>query len=63
MGDVATDYLKQEIERCGVTYKDLAARMDKHGVKETEASLAEKLRQGRLNAEWFLAALRAISPE
>src|SRR4051812_47514261 len=42
IGDVATAYLKLELAHCGVTYKELAARMTKQGVKETEASVVSQ---------------------
>jgi hypothetical protein len=46
-----------------VTYADLVARMKKHGFKETEASVTNKLKRGTFNATWFLAALVAIGAE
>lgn len=63
MGNAATVYLNEELKRCGLTYKTIAARMTKQGLTETEASVAEKLRHGRFDTEWFLMALRAISAE
>jgi hypothetical protein len=41
----------------------LVARMKKHGFKETEASVTNKLKRGTFNATWFLAALVAIGAE
>ena len=63
MGNIVTAYLNEELARCEVTYKDLATRMTKQGYRETETSVAEKLRHNRFDTEWFLCALRSISAE
>jgi hypothetical protein len=59
----ASAFLKAELKKAEVTYVDLAARMKKHGFKETEASITNKLKRGTFNATWFLAALAAIGVE
>jgi Domain of unknown function (DUF6471) len=41
----------------------LAARMKKHGFKETKASIANKLARATVPAHFFLAALVAIGCE
>jgi virulence-associated protein VapD len=59
----ASAFLKAELKKANVTYTDLAARMKKHGFKESEASVTNKLKRGTFNATWFLAALVAIGAE
>ena len=59
----ASAFLKAELKKADVTYADLVARMKKHGFKETEASVTNKLKRGTFNATWFLAALAAIGVE
>ena len=59
----ASAFLKAELKKAGVTYTELVARMKKHGFKETEASVTNKLKRGTFNATWFLAALVAIGLE
>lgn len=59
----ASAFLKAELKKAGVTYTDLVSRMKKHGFKETEASITNKLKRGTFNATWFLAALVAIGAE
>jgi len=59
----ASGFLKAELKKAGVTYAELVARMKKHGFKETEASVTNKLKRGTFNATWFLAALIAIGAE
>jgi hypothetical protein len=39
-----TRFIKAEMKRAGVTYAELARRLEEHGLKETEASIANKLR-------------------
>jgi hypothetical protein len=57
-------YLKTEMKKAGVTYKDLVSRLKKHGFKEeSEAGVTMKLKRGTFNATWFLAALVAIGAE
>jgi len=59
----ASAFLKAELKKAGVTYTELIARMKKHGFKESEASVTMKLKRGKFNATWFLAALVAIGAE
>ncbi len=60
---VARTYLKQELAKAEVTYAELAKRLKKHGLTETEASITMKLQRGTFPATFFLAALRAIGVE
>jgi hypothetical protein len=59
----ASAFLKAKLKEADVTYTDIVARMKKHGFKETEASVTNKLKRGTFNAAWFLAALVAIGAE
>jgi hypothetical protein len=43
-----------------VTYAELAKRLKKHGFKETEASITNKLAKGSFPATFFLACLAAL---
>ena len=46
--------------RADVGYRELAERLKKHGLKETEASIANKISRGTFSATFFLASLIAI---
>ena len=59
----ASAFLKAEMKKAGVTYVDLIARLEKHGFKETEASITMKLKRGSFAAIFFLAALAALEIE
>jgi Domain of unknown function (DUF6471) len=56
----AKRFLKAELKRADVSYRELAARLEKHGLKETETSIASKLSRGTFAATFFLASLVAI---
>ena len=58
--DRARLYLKAEIKRADVTYEELAKRLKKYGLEETEASIANKLSRGTFAATFFLATLAAL---
>jgi hypothetical protein len=59
----AARFLKAELKRADVSYKELAERLKKHGLQETEASIANKLSRGTFAATFFLASLAAIECE
>jgi hypothetical protein len=59
----AARHLKAELKRADLTYEELAARLKKHGFKETKASIANKLARATVPAAFFLAALAAIGAE
>jgi hypothetical protein len=61
--DRARRFLKAELKRADVGYQELAKRLEKHGLKETEASVANKLSRGTFAATFFLASLTAIGCE
>jgi hypothetical protein len=56
-------YLKAELKRADISYRELAERLKKQGFEETEASIANKLSRGTFPATFFLAAAKAIGIE
>jgi hypothetical protein len=56
----ASAFLKHKLRESEVTYLELAKRLKKHGFKETEASVTNKLKRGTFPATWFLACLAAL---
>ncbi|NEU12818.1 hypothetical protein G3T14_11815 [Methylobacterium sp. BTF04] len=56
-------FLKAELKRAEVSYAELARRLEAHGLKETEASIANKLSRGTFAATFFLASLTALECE
>ncbi len=56
----AAAFLKHKLQEGEVTYAELAKRLKKHGFKETEASVTNKLKRGTFPATWFLAVLAAL---
>ena len=56
----AKRYLKAELKRADISYRELAERLEKHGLQETEASIASKMSRGTFAATFFLASLAAI---
>lgn len=61
--DRARKFVKAELKRADVTYDELAHRLKTHGLAETEASIANKLRRGTFATTFFLATLAAIGRE
>jgi hypothetical protein len=56
----ARQFLKAELKRADVTYEELAKRLSKLGLEETEASIANKLSRGTFPATFLLAVASAI---
>lgn len=56
----ASRYLKAELKRQGVTYDDLAARLNAIGFQETKASISNKISRGAFTAAFFLASLKTV---
>ena len=59
----AKRFLKAELARADIGYRELAERLEKHGLKETEASIANKISRGTFSATFFLASLVAIETD
>lgn len=60
LADKTTRFIKAEMKRAGVTYQELAKRLEAHGLKETEASIANKFSRGTIAATFLLATLAAL---
>lgn len=63
LGEKAARFLKAEMKRAGVTYAELARRLEEHGLKETEASITNKLARGTFAATFFIATVAALEME
>jgi hypothetical protein len=59
----ARRFLKAELKRADVSYAELATRLKKHGLAETEASITSKLARGTFAATFFLAVIAALELE
>jgi hypothetical protein len=59
----AAAFLKHKLRESEVTYAELAKLLKKHGLKETEASIRNKLARGTFPATFFLACIAAIELE
>ena len=59
-GDKASRFLKAELKRAGVSYKELIRRLHEHGIEETESSLTSKLARGTFAVSFFLACLAVL---
>src|SRR6266478_1980121 len=62
-GTKASRFLKAELKRAGVGYKELADRLNKHGLQETETSITGKLARGTFATSFFLASLTVLEME
>jgi hypothetical protein len=56
----AKNLLKGELKHKGLTYADLAGRLDALGVQETERNLANKISRGGFTAAFLIQCLEAI---
>jgi hypothetical protein len=56
----AKGLLKAELKRRGVSYKQLAEKLEKFGVKETPENIANKISRGGFSAVFLLQCLDAI---
>ena len=59
----AKRFLKAELARADIGYRELAERLKKHGMKESEASIANKISRGTFSATFLLASLIAIEAD
>ena len=62
-GAKASRYLKGRLKQAGIGYKELAERLNKHGMEETETSITGKLARGTFAASFFLACLAVLEME
>jgi len=58
--DAASRLLKAEIAREGITLARLAERLNRLGLKETEASLKNKLYRGSFSLTFFMQCIHAL---
>ena len=56
----AKNLLKGELKRRGLTYADLAEKLQQIGVSETDRNLNNKIARGGFTAAFFLQCLVAI---
>jgi hypothetical protein len=56
-------FLKAELKRADMSYKDFAEKLTEHGLKETEVGIASKLARGTFSATFLLAALAVLQLE
>jgi hypothetical protein len=59
----ATRFLKAEVKRAGIGYRELAERLNTHGLSETEGGIAAKLARGTFSATFWLACLTVLELE
>jgi hypothetical protein len=59
----AKRFLKAELARADIGYRELAERLAKYELRETEASIANKISRGTFPATFLLASLKAIERE
>jgi hypothetical protein len=52
--------LKAELARRNISYKDLADRLQRIGVKDTERNISNKISRGTFTAAFFVQCLDAI---
>jgi hypothetical protein len=62
-GSKASRFLKAELKRAGIGYKELAERLNAHGLEETETSITGKLARGTFAASFLLAVIAALELE
>ncbi len=59
----ATRFIKAELKRAGIGYRELAQRLNDHGLQETEDSIASKLARGTFAATFLLSILFVLELE
>lgn len=52
--------VKAELKRRGVTYEQLAQKLQEVGVNETPAAIANKISRGRFTAVFLVQVMQAI---
>jgi hypothetical protein len=59
----ASRFLKARLKQAGVGYKELAERLNKHGMQETDTTIAGKLSRGTFATSFFLACIAVLEME
>jgi hypothetical protein len=62
-GIKASRFLKARLKQAGIGYKELAERLNAHGLEETETAIAGKLSRGTFAVSFFLAVLTVLELE
>ena len=62
-GVKASRFLKAQLKRTGVGYKELADRLNKHGMEESETSITGKLARGTFAVSFLFACLAVLELE
>ena len=62
-GAKASRFIKAELKRADIGYKELAERLNRHGLEETETSITGKLARGTFAASFLLACLAVLERE
>ena len=62
-GTKASRFLQAELKRAGIGYRELAERLNKHGMEETETSITGKLARGTFAVSFLLATLAVLEME
>lgn len=52
--------LKAELKRRGISYKELASRLEALGIHETERNINNKISRGGFSAAFLVQCLKAI---
>jgi hypothetical protein len=56
-------FLKVELARADIGYRELAERLAKYGLKETDASIENKINRATFSGTFLLATLKAIGAD
>jgi hypothetical protein len=56
----ASRFIKAELKRAGLGYRELAERLNAHGLQETEDSITGKLTRGTFPVTFWLACLSVL---
>lgn len=56
----ASRFLKAEIKRAGLNYRDVAEKLSAHGMRETEGSVGAKIARGSFAVTFWLACLAVL---
>jgi hypothetical protein len=59
----ASRVLKARLARCGMSYAELASRLNANGASESYASIANKVSRGTFSFAFFLQCIHAIDEQ
>lgn len=59
-GEKASRFIKAELKKADIGYKELAERLNAHGLEETETSITGKLARGTFATTFFLATMKVL---